>query len=178
MRTYAGGATRDDGENKPEFAGFLSPIVLRRFATYMLKHQMQADGKKRSADNWKKGIPRRDYLESLYRHFFDVWGTVTEDDDKHLILTEKGLEEALCAMLFNVQGLLREVLLGRDSEDIKGDVHCVCPVVMDKHGFTREFLEDCKVEDHAKAAGTVFSVSEEDSCVLDPFDPSVPDTRR
>ena len=77
----------------------------------MLKHQLQADGKKRESDNWKKGMPKRVYLESLLRHVLDVWGGVTWDDS--VVLTPTGLEDALCAVIFNASGLLRAVLLER-----------------------------------------------------------------
>ena len=128
MRHFSGGATRDDGENKPEFDACLSPIVLRRFGTFMLKHNTQADGKKRRMDNWKSGIPRKVYLESMFRHFVDVWEHTTEMKD----LENDFLEDALCAMLFNVQGLLREVLLGRDMgvEDGSNVTDRPCAVVL------------------------------------------------
>lgn len=111
MRRFPGGATRDDGEGKPEFASCLSPIVLRRFGKFMLRHNIQADGKKRTMDNWKSGMPREVYLESLFRHFIDVWQSVAEDTSE---LRQDQLEDALCSMFFNVQGLLQEVLIGRD----------------------------------------------------------------
>jgi hypothetical protein len=110
MREFTSGATRDTDEGKLDFEGFLSAPVLLRFAEYMHHHRFQADGKVRSSDNWQKGIPREAYMKSLWRHFFDVWYEWREG-----VQGEDHMEEALCSMLFNVQGLLHEVLLGRDT---------------------------------------------------------------
>ena len=131
MREFTGGATRSPQDNKPEFAGFLSPIALRRFGKYMMVHQKQEDGKLRKSDNWKKGMPRRVYLESLLRHTFDVWEEVTADIHSTRPDRDK-LEEALCAIMFNSMGLLREVMLGRDVGDEKKfefERGCNCIVV-------------------------------------------------
>ena len=110
MRTFKGGATRDDNSDKPEFGGFLSPPVLRRFGAYLHKHRVGPNGEIRAGDNWKKGMPRREYLESLLRHTLDVWEHVTGD----YITAPPDTEEALCAVMFNAQGLLRELLLARE----------------------------------------------------------------
>lgn len=109
VRKFEGGATRDIDDHKPEFGGYLSPIVLRRFGAYMLKHQNTAAGR-RGSDNWKAGMPRRVYLESLLRHTMDVWEGVTDDH----IGVKPDIEEALCAVIFNAQGLLREILKNRN----------------------------------------------------------------
>jgi len=111
LRTFNGGATRDTEDGKLDFEGFLSPSVLIRFAEYMQHHRIQSDGNLRDSDNWQKGIPRSAYMKSMWRHFMDVWtlhrgGTPASGTD---------LEEALCAMLFNVQGMLFEVLRDRDG---------------------------------------------------------------
>lgn len=107
MRNYKSGATRDDDSNKLSYEGFYSPIVMKRFAEYMHENQTQADGKKRSADNWQKGIPKQDYIDSGYRHFID-W--CLEHDGFE---SREGLEKALCGILFNVQGYLFEILKER-----------------------------------------------------------------
>jgi hypothetical protein len=70
----------------------------------MHSHRQQTDGKLRASDNWTKGIPRDVYMKSIWRHFLDVWLS------HRGYPTEAGLEEALCALLFNVQGYLHEVL--------------------------------------------------------------------
>jgi len=99
MREFESGATRDDDEGKLDYFGFLSPFALERFAKYMHEHRIQSDGSMRDSDNWKKGIPEDEYMRSLFRHFMEVWLTYEFGGN---------MEEPLCAMLFNVQGLLHE----------------------------------------------------------------------
>ena len=103
MRKFETGATRNTDDGKLDFEGFLSPAVLRRFAEYMHKNRVQADGQLRAADNWQKGIPKDAYMKSGMRHFFDWW-------ENHRGVSNADLEEALCALFFNVQGYLFEVL--------------------------------------------------------------------
>jgi hypothetical protein len=117
MRQFDGGATRSSQEGKPELAGFTSPIATRRFGKYMMVHHVQEDGKLRKSDNWKSGMSRRAYVESLKRHFLDVEEIVTGDVVPGTDVSQARLEEALCAMFFNVQGLLREVMLEREIEE-------------------------------------------------------------
>lgn len=105
MRTFESGATRNLDESKLDFEGFFSPLVMERFAEYMHKHRKQADGKLRDSDNWQKGIPLDAYMKSGYRHFFDWW------KEHRGISTQEGLEDSLCALLFNVQGYLHECLV-------------------------------------------------------------------
>ena len=100
MRKFDTGATRDTDSGKLKYEGFLSPRVLKRFATYMHKHREQADGELRAPDNWQKGIPKDAYVDSLVRHVIDVWYEWRED--------EKLDQELLCAIMFNTMGLLFE----------------------------------------------------------------------
>lgn len=111
MRTFDTGATRDSDDTKLDYEGFLSPVVLRRFAEYMHTHRLQADGQLRASDNWQKGIPVDAYMKSLFRHFMELWmihrtqqGSSRANDDAQM---------ALCAVLFNVQGMLHELLKRR-----------------------------------------------------------------
>jgi hypothetical protein len=110
MRQFDSGATRNLDDTKLDFEGFLSPLVIERFAEYMHKHRQQADGAIRDSDNWQKGIPQVAYMKSGYRHFFDWW------KEHRGIRTNEGLEEALCALLFNVQGYLHEHLKGKSEQ--------------------------------------------------------------
>ena len=98
MRNFDSGATRDTVSGKLSYVKALSPIVLRRYVEYLGKHRVQADGKLRDWDNWKQGIPKDVYLDSLGRHFVDVW------------LNEGDIEESLCAVIFNAMGMLFERL--------------------------------------------------------------------
>lgn len=104
VRQFETGATRDTAENKLDFEGFLCPRVLTAYAEYMHKNRKMADGSMRDSDNWQKGIPKDAYMKSMYRHFMDVWkdhrGVETSEDE----ITN------LCALLFNVSGLLHEKL--------------------------------------------------------------------
>lgn len=102
IREFSTGANRNDDTNKIMFAGHLSPIVLERYCEYMHKHKFLEDGTVRSSDNWKKGIPKDAYMQSMMRHFMDVW--LNHDGFK----AREEIEEALCALLFNVSGYLHE----------------------------------------------------------------------
>lgn len=105
-REFDTGANRDTAEGKLEYAGFLCPLVLKRFAEYMHEHRTLRDGTLRTSDNWKKGIPKEVYKHSLLRHVMDLWLHM----DGHPEAATEALEESLCAIMFNAQGLLREHL--------------------------------------------------------------------
>lgn len=104
FRKFETGATRDTDNGKYDYEGFLSPVVVERFGQYMHKHRVQPDGSLRDSDNWQKGIPLDAYMKSMWRHFHDLWkqhrGYPGQDT----------LEDSLCALLFNVQGYLFEIL--------------------------------------------------------------------
>ena len=104
VRKFETGATRDQDKDKFDYEGFYSPIVMDRFAEYMHKHRHQSDGALRDSDNWQKGIPLTAYMKSLYRHFMDLWRHHRE------LPAQDTLEDSLCAILFNTQGYLFEVL--------------------------------------------------------------------
>jgi len=110
IRVFETGATRDTDQGKHDYEGYLSPLVLMRFAEYMTKHRHQSDGTLRESDNWQKGIPLAQYMKSMFRHFMDVWRIhrgyteATEPED---------VTEALVALMFNTMGYLHEVLRGR-----------------------------------------------------------------
>lgn len=109
MRTFSTGATRDTSTEKLDPFGFISPQALHRFSQYMHKHRTQSDGSLRDSDNWKKGMPIMEYVRSLIRHTMDFWmvmsGFAPQYDKK---VTDP--EEIACAILFNAQGFLHEVL--------------------------------------------------------------------
>jgi hypothetical protein len=112
-RTFGTGATRDLDANKLDFEGFLSPLVLERYAEHMHKARKMPDGTMRESDNWQLGIPVDVYMKSMWRHFFAVWKLhrglkVTEVVNGVEIV--KDLETELCALKFNVSGMLHETL--------------------------------------------------------------------
>jgi len=108
VRKFETGATRDTAENKLDFEGFLSPVVLTRYAEYLNKNRKQPDGQLRDSDNWQKGIPKDVYMKSMFRHFMDVW--IIHRDPVECPLEEDELQDALCAVVFNAMGYLFEEL--------------------------------------------------------------------
>ena len=110
IRSFDTGATRGADRSKLDYEGFLSPLVLERFAVYMHQHRTQADGKRRESDNWQKGMPQNSYMKSGWRHFMDWW------KEHRGIRTKEGLENALCAVIFNAQGYLHEHLKKKEGK--------------------------------------------------------------
>lgn len=110
IRTFNTGANRNSDENKLDFEGFLSPLVLKSYAEYMHKNTLLEDGTRRDSDNWQKGIPLDAYMKSMYRHFFDVWS-------RHRGLsTPEVQKQNLCGLLFNVMGMLHELIKEEAAE--------------------------------------------------------------
>lgn len=120
IRTFDTGANRNADTGKPDYDGFLSVPVLRRYGAYMHEHRHLEDGTLRDADNWQKGIPVDVYRKSMLRHVFDVWelGRQTPDNTEVMgaVVDSAGslvdMESALCAVIFNAMGLLHETLKG------------------------------------------------------------------
>lgn len=113
MRSFETGATRDAEEGKLDYEGFFSPAVLKRRAEYMHKHRVQADGSLRAADNWQKGMPLEVYMKSGFRHFVDWWEkhrAAHKERDTWDFPDEEALQEAVCALMFNCEGYLHELL--------------------------------------------------------------------
>ena len=115
IRTFNTGATRDSEEGKNDYEGFLSPLVIKRYGDYMTKHRKQSDGSLRSSDNWQKGIPKEAYIKSAWRHFLDLWREHRGNKSREVI------EEALCALIFNIQGYLHEILKEKGNRNDKGN---------------------------------------------------------
>jgi len=115
VRTFETGATRDTEEGKLDFEGFFSPLAWERFAEFMHKNRVQSNGELRSGSNWAKGIPIPAYIKSLWRHFFAVWKTWRGWGEP------RDLEDQLCAVIFNAQGMLHEVIRKRMAPQTKGD---------------------------------------------------------
>ena len=114
MREFESGATRNDDSDKLDFEGFLSPLVLRRYAEYLHSHRTLEDGTMRDSDNWQQGMPLSVYMKSMWRHFMDLWTW-------HRCYKPIGgsvIEAALCAILFNASGYLHELLKQRIKTDV------------------------------------------------------------
>lgn len=114
IRTFDTGATRSPLADKLCYAGFFSPIVLKRVAEYMHLHRTQADGTVREPDNWQKGIPQASYMDSMWRHFEDVW-LYQRGCSEYMV---EDVETALCGLFFNVQGMLHEILKGGNNASL------------------------------------------------------------
>lgn len=108
VRKFDSGATRDTAQDKLDYEGFLNPMVLRHFAEYMHQHRKQSDGSLRDSDNWQKGIPVDVYMKSMTRHFMDLWISRRGGGSIDFEL------ECLDALMFNVQGMMLELLKERE----------------------------------------------------------------
>lgn len=112
LRRFDTGATRSPDAARDDPEGYLSPLVIQRFSEYMTKHRIQSDGKVRASDNWQKGMPITSYMKGLWRHFLHAWlrhrGYMVNDP-----LAGVDIEEDLCAIIFNAQGYLHEMLVGK-----------------------------------------------------------------
>lgn len=110
-RVFETGAYRDGDTDKLDYEGFFSPLVLTRRAEYMHRHRVQSNGEMRDSDNWQLGIPKEQYMKSLFRHFVELWtehrALLGGDGSTDSIDT---IEEAICALMFNCEGLLHELL--------------------------------------------------------------------
>jgi hypothetical protein len=107
IRRFHTGATRDTDEGKLEPWGFTSGLVEKKFSEYMHEHREQSDGSMRESSDWKKGIPPEVYWHSLSRHVLDLrllWEQYPEE------AVSKDIIDVLCAVKFNVDGLLHELL--------------------------------------------------------------------
>ena len=119
LRKFDSGAIRDTNIGKLEYYGFFSPLVMKRFAEYMGMHRKLPDGSLRGSDNWK-GLFGEEHsrvcFDSLLRHLMDVWLIMDNYQDE----ARDSMEEALCAMSFNINALLLKLLIDKKnkSEDI------------------------------------------------------------
>lgn len=100
MRTFESGGTRDTDEGKYCYEGFLSPLVLEKFAAYMHGHRIQADGNLRAPDNWQRHFGEKHFdvcMDSLLRHVIDMW------KEHRGLKSREGMESAMMGVLFNIQ---------------------------------------------------------------------------
>ena len=116
MRNFKGGATRDNNEDKYDYEGFLSPIVIEAYGKYMHKNRIQADGKLRDSDNWQKvfGDKHLDVcMKSLWRHFLDLW------KEHRGFKSREGLDNAIGGILFNVMAYYYKILKDKQNKEEK-----------------------------------------------------------
>lgn len=122
LQKFDTGATRSADTDKNDYEGFMSFTAIEEFGDYMSRHRTQADGSVRDSDNWQKGIPLRAYVKSLLRHSLELWGLHRGYRSRRLGREYPGRNfnflkrETACAIWFNVQGFLHELLKeGNDS---------------------------------------------------------------
>lgn len=119
VKIFESGATRSGG-NKPEYAGYLHPSVIKAYGAYMLRHQIQPDGTRRDCRNYQKGIPYESYAQSMMRHFIEVWSEY-ESYRLHGLWREEEVMESIMAMFFNVHGMAMEIIKETEySEESNG----------------------------------------------------------
>jgi hypothetical protein len=104
IRVFETGADRDTAEGKLDFNGFLSPLAMEAFATYMHFNRLLPDGTLRASDHWQLGIPEDVYRKSAWRLWFDIWSFLRGNEIRENIV------RALCGLMFNIQGILHERL--------------------------------------------------------------------
>ncbi len=111
-RQFSSGANRDTNEDKFNYEGFISPIVLHSFAKYMHANRFLKDGTIRDGDNWQKlfGATIDEHLnvciDSLLRHVMDLWLNHRGYHETALETTENALNGVLFNTMAYYHGLL------------------------------------------------------------------------
>lgn len=119
VRIFASGGVRDGDENKFDYEGFLSPLVIEKFGEYMHKHRFLGDGSVRDSDNWQKGFGKeaehfKVCMSSLWRHFLDLWKL------HRGLQARETIDDAICGILFNTMAYYHKLLEARnDSKTTK-----------------------------------------------------------
>lgn len=109
IRKFETGADRDIDDDKIDYRGMFSPLVLHEYGKYMHAKRIRKDGTIRSNDNWKLGFPYKSFMESGWRHFMD-WYTEHEG-----YRTTDGIKAALLGLMFNSMGYLHQLLEEEDN---------------------------------------------------------------
>lgn len=98
------GAIRDAQDGKPDFVETVSQLANWRFAQYMTGKK-----KKYGVGNFKKGIPKQSYLESLSRHVVKMLALL--DCEKYGMPVADWMEpneDHAAAIRFNIDGFMHE----------------------------------------------------------------------
>jgi hypothetical protein len=118
MRISKTGASRNVDTGKMDYV-HESAMVRRIMAEYMHKNRHTPLGM-READNWKLGLGLDTYHKSLRGHFQDFYSIM----EGHKVL-EKGEEitpfDALCAVKFNLEGIIHEIMRGWEIDRLYTD---------------------------------------------------------
>lgn len=115
LQGFQSGATRTADTDKPDYEGFLSPLVLEAYGEYMHEARRLANGGMRASDNWQLGIPFHKYMKSLWRHFWQMWALHRGWKVKPEMKTDgtsyvPTIKLAALGILFNTMGYLHEYL--------------------------------------------------------------------
>ena len=97
IRQFKTGAVRDQDDTKERYVECFSFTAWRRFAQYMKTQE-----KKYPPDNWRKGIPEKEYEQSLMRHLQKYFMNKYEGGQLELDV------DHLAAAYFNLQGIMFE----------------------------------------------------------------------
>ncbi len=95
---FGTGAIRDSQEGKEDWIETISWTAMKVYAQYMTSKKKQY-----GEGNFKKGIPIESYEKSLVRHLHKYLANKYEGG------TEEVDNDHLCAMLFNVIGIIHEL---------------------------------------------------------------------
>ena len=96
-RKFSSGAVRDNDIGKESFIECLSFSAMRRYAIYMKTQE-----KKYPPNNWRKGIPIKEYEQSLFRHLHKYLSNKYEGSNLEPDIDHLG------AAFFNLQGIIHE----------------------------------------------------------------------
>lgn len=101
-RVFESGAHRDSDASKPRLD--LLPLT----ALIRVSHHYAAGAKKYGDNNWRKGMPRQEFLKSAFRHL--VYLMLGRTDEDHA-----------AALAWNVLGFIETEELNLDAPDARGN---------------------------------------------------------
>lgn len=114
IRAFESGAVRDQDLDKENYVECFSFRAWRRFAQYMKTQE-----KKYPPDNWRKGIPVKEYEKSLMRHLQKYFTNKYEGGKSELEI------DHLAAAYFNLQGLMHQQEVEQEDYIIKHKIKTI-----------------------------------------------------